>query len=163
MKKFIISFALVVIATLAACTTDNQNRIPIAPVRLTFLSPGEWQLYGVSGALDYKTFIKPDVKPDGFFYTAMSETGYGGVILVGNTIGEPMAYDLSCPVEAQRTIRVFINPEKNIAQCPKCGSTYNIFYSGEPLSGEATQLRYSLKRYRVMIPGPKNEYAYITN
>lgn len=163
MKTIQLLIAALLLSAITACNNDNQNRIPISAVRLSFLSPGDWQLYGVSGALDFKTFVKPDVKPNGFFFTAMSETGYGGILLVGNTIGEPMAYDLSCPVEAQRNIRVFINVEKSIAQCPKCGSTYNVFYSGDALSGEAAQLRYSLKRYRVSMPGPQNEYAYISN
>ncbi len=163
MKIFRPLLTAIMLFALTGCSNDNQYRIPVSAVRLSFLTPGDWQLYGVSGALDFKTFVKPDIKPNGFFYTAMSETGDGGILLVGNTIGEPMAYDLACPVEAQRNIRVFINTEKSIAQCPKCGSTYNVFYSGEPLSGEAAQLRYSLKRYRVVMPGPQNEYAYITN
>lgn len=149
--------------SLCACNNDNQNRIPYATVRLSFLTPGEWGLYGVSAACTYNEFVKPSIKPSGFFYTALSETGYGGVLLVANTLGEPMAYDLSCPVEAQRNIRITIDDENKIGICPKCGSTFNIYYHGDALSGEAAQNRYSLKRYRVLMPGPQNEFAYITN
>lgn len=147
----------------SACSSDVQNRIPYMHVRVPFFSAGDWELYGVSGAMQHKMFIKPGTKPEGYFYTALSETGFGGVLLVSNTIGEPVAYDLACPVECQRTVRIFVNNDTNLGQCPKCGSTFNIYYNGQAMSGEAAEKRWPLQRYRVLMPGDGGEFAVIRN
>lgn len=150
----------VVIATtvgglFVSCHHIDDDRIPPTAVYIAFQSVGEWERYGVSGATDSQRFIKADRVPDGYPYAALTETGYGGVLLVSDLLGECRAYDLSCPVEARTNIRITVDYEKNIAVCPKCGSTYDIFSNfGTPLSGPAVERGYGLTRYRVSAPMP---------
>lgn len=146
----------------SACTESDNQRIPPAPVRIAFATPGDWTVYGVPGALSYRTFIKPS-QPSNFPFTALTETGFGGILLVGDVLGAPRAYDLSCPVEARRDVRVQIDTERMVAECPRCHSTYAAFEYGAALSGEACSLNYSLQRYNVVMPGPGGEYALVRN
>lgn len=148
---------------LTACDNTEENRIPPYPVRITFVTPGDWTVYGVHGALDYVYFTKSNpVQPANYPYTMLTETGFGGVLLVGDILGQPRAYDLACPVEAQRDVRIFVN-ERSVGQCPKCGSTYEVFELGNAISGEAAQHGYSLRSYRVSVGGSGTEYATIRN
>lgn len=148
-------FMVAVGEVFTACHHIDDDRIPPCPVYIAFQSVGEWERYGVAGATDARRFIKADRVPDGYPYAALTETGYGGVLLVSDLMGECLAYDLSCPVEARVNIRVDIDREKNVAVCPKCGSVYDIFSNfGTPLSGPAVERGYGLTRYRVSAPMP---------
>ena len=147
-----------------ACHHIDDDRIPPSPVYIAFQSVGEWEQYGVSGATDTRRFIKAERVPQGYPYAALTETGYGGILLVSDLMGECLAYDLSCPVEARTNIRVEVNREKNVAVCPKCGSVYDIFSNfGTPLSGPASERGYGLTRYRVSAAMPASiPYRTIT-
>ncbi len=146
-----------------SCSHEAQNRIPPYPVRIQFITSGDWVTYGGSGDTDFKYFIKDKRQPAGFTYTALTETGFGGVLLVGDILGQPRAYDLSCPVEARRDIRITVDVEKSMGVCPKCGSTYSVFELGSAISGEAAQKGYSLRQYSVNVGGGGVVYAQITN
>lgn len=143
----------------SACHTIDDDRIPVAPVDIVFNTVADWNIYGVAGAMDYRYFIRDLRKPSNYPYTAMTYTGFGGVLLVSDVMGNPQAYDLACPVEADKNVRVEIDDEF-LAHCPKCGSTYNVFsLLGHPVSGRATELGYGLRRYHV---GPgRNGAAYM--
>lgn len=146
---------------LSGCSTIDDDRIPPAPVRIVFENVGQWNTFGIGGALDYRRFIKEEHTPSGFPYTALTYTGFGGVLLVGDINGEPAAYDLACPVECKQTVRVFVNDD-NRAECPVCHSTYEIFTNhGYPLSGLAQERDYGLTVYRVF-PGQQGEYMVIS-
>lgn len=145
---------------LSGCHHIDDDRIPPVPVRIVFSNVGEWNTYGVGGALDNRRFIREESSPAGFPYTAMTYTGFGGVLLAGSVTGEPLAYDLSCPVECKQDVRIFIN-EQSRAECPKCHSEYEVFTNfGYPVSGEAAEKGYGLARYRV-VPGSQGEYMMI--
>lgn len=145
--------AIVAIASLtittAACDSADDERIPAALVHIEFSTVGMWHTYGVAGALDTRTFDKQKRIPADFPYTEASATGFGGVLLVCTFDNSPIAYDLSCPVEAKRDITITIDNEEHIARCRKCQSTYDIFRTGAPLSGTAADKGYALTRYRV--------------
>lgn len=147
-----------------ACHHIDNDRIPPTPVYIAFQSVGEWERYGVSGATDSRRFIKADRVPEGYPYAALTETGYGGVLLISDLMGECLAYDLSCPVEALPNIRVYIDYEKNLAICPKCGSVYDVFSNfGTPISGPAAERGYGLTRYHVSASMPSSiPYRIIT-
>ena len=90
---------------------------------------GLWNTYGVSGFGEFRYFIRYDnspLVPFGFPYTSATYTGYGGILLISGMdaftteVGVPLVYDLSCPVERSRTIRVAIDPESLEAVCPVC-------------------------------------------
>jgi len=104
----------------SACHTIDDDRIPVAPVNIVFNTVADWNIYGVAGAMDYRYFIRDLRKPSNYPYTAMTYTGFGGVLLVSDVMGNPQAYDLACPVEADKNVRVEIDDEF-LAHCPKCG------------------------------------------
>lgn len=161
-RSAIIAAALVLLSVITACHHLDDDRIPPAPVLIQFNSVADWDAYGVPGAMSWRRFIKNEREPQNYPYTAMSATGFGGVLLCGDINGNPVAYDLSCPVECRSDVRVAIDPEALVAECPRCHSTYDVFSLwGHPLSGEAAERGYGLRRYSVH-PGGQNEYRVIS-
>lgn len=151
-------------ATLSSCESVDSERIPTANVMLNFNTIGQWQIYGVSGAGETRNFIRQLGQPAGYPYTVAEQTGYGGVMLVADPLGDYIAFDLACPVEVKPDIRVDHDPsaeKAGIVKCPKCGSTYDIYNHGTPTSGEALRLKYGLQQYRVFVGNSSPPYAYI--
>lgn len=160
-RMAVAAVAVLLAAVAVSCDSIDDERLPPAPVRLTFANIGEWNVYGVGGALDHRRFIRELKIPANFNYTELSYTGFGGILLVGDINGEPQAYDLACPVECRSDVRVSVT-DGSYAECPKCHSTYEIFTNfGYPLSGEAAKRGYGLTRYKVFFGGA-TEYAVIT-
>lgn len=158
-------YSLVTIAAAlfsVGCDHLDDERIPPAPVNIPFPTVGDWNVLGVGGALDYRRFIKEELVPADYHYSAISATGFGGVLLVCDVNGNPVAYDLSCPVECKRDVRIFVNNDELVGECPKCHSTYDIFtLGGHPLSGPAAKDGFGLRRYNV---GPgRTDYMLISN
>lgn len=146
-----------------SCHELDDDRVPLYPVSVVFPTVAQWDVYGVAGAMDYRRFIIQERVPENFPYTAVSQTGYGGVLLVCDVAGQPKAFDLSCPVEARPDVRVHIDRENNIAVCDGCGSTYDVFsLDGHPISGPASRQGFGLRRYRVG-PGRGGDYMVISN
>lgn len=145
--------AFIAFTVLCACHSVNDERIPLYPVRISFATVGEWNAYGVGGALDYRIFIKDKREPAGFPYTDMSRTGFGGVLLVSDYNNELHAYDLACPVEMKATVRIEVDTQEHVGRCPVCHSTYDIYRFGNPLSGPAASDGYGLRRYNVSMGG----------
>lgn len=134
----------------SGCETINDDRIPVSAVNIPFVNEAQWNLCGVSAAMDWQYFIRNKRIPSDYAYTASCTTGYGGVLLVCDVLGNPAAYDLACPVERSSSVRLFINTDDMVAECPQCGSTYDVFsLSGHPLSGTAADKGYGLKCYHV--------------
>ncbi|MDE5567653.1 MAG: hypothetical protein K2J12_04335 [Muribaculaceae bacterium] len=162
-KRFCYSLAILA-ATLfsVGCERLDDQRIPPAPVNIAFPTVGDWNVLGVGGALDYRRFIKEELIPADYHYSAISATGFGGVLLVCDVNGNPVAYDLSCPVECKRDVRIFVNTDELVGECPKCHSTYDIFtLGGHPLSGQAAKDGFGLRRYNV---GPgRGDYMLVSN
>ncbi len=162
MASFPKAAAILAVALAAAgCDSLDDDRIPPSPVNLSFSTQAQWNIYGVAGAMDYRTFIRDLRIPKDFPYTAASYTGFGGILLVGNVMGEPAAFDMACPVERSQNVRIAIDPEKLVAECPQCHSTYDVFsLGGHPLSGPAVQNGFGLKMYHV---GPgRIDYMIVT-
>lgn len=143
---------------LSGCETVTENRIPSLPVHIDLSNQGLWNAYGVSGFGSFNYFVFQSgsaIEPSGFSYKSSSATGYGGVLLIegvnpfemdAQTV--PLAYDLSCPVERSRTIRVRIDPTTYDAVCPVCDSHYDVTgAAGAPVAGPAVQHKYGLRRY----------------
>ncbi len=157
-----VAAAVAGIFSTASCRHADDDRIPWADVRISFNSPAEWEIYGTPAAMDYQRFVRPERIPADYPYTALTYTGFGGVLLVADVMGTPQAFDLACPVEVRYDVRLFINDDFK-AECPVCHSTYDVFLNyGTPLSGPAAQKGYSLKRYRV-VDGSASEYRLVTN
>lgn len=150
-------------AVVHSCHTVDDNRVPVAPVNIVFNTVADWDIYGVAGAMDYRRFIRDRRVPANYPYTAMTYTGFGGVLLLTDVMGNPRAYDLCCPVECSRNTIVDIDTEKMQARCPDCGSTYEVFsLNGSPTSGPAAEYGYGLRNYRVL-PGRDGAYRVVTN
>lgn len=161
--SLIIAFALCV---MQSCTQIDDDQIPSMPVSINLSDAGLWNIYGVNGFGIYRNFIKDLGEPSGYHYTEGTYTGYGGVLLIGgmdpfnNDTDVPLAYDLSCPVECKRNIRVYIDPESLEAVCPTCGSRYDVtMQGGAAVSGSAYnhKPRYGLRRY-LCVPSGYNGY-----
>lgn len=142
------------------------RRVPLNPVYVPFTTAGQWDIYAAKAPLDAQRFIIPS-SPAGFAYTDLSATGFGGVLMVCDLGGVPRAYDLSCPVECQRDVKVIIDRETSLARCPECGSTYDVFVlngsaqmAGAPTSGAALQRGLGMRRYSVTF-GLDGRYALI--
>lgn len=160
MKRVVVILAVMI--ALVGCHHLDTNRIPPAPVRLTFYSVAEWNVYGVAGALNHKRYIKENRVPADYPYTALTQTGFGGVLIVGDVLGAPRAYDLACPVECRADVRIVVDDEALNAYCPKCKSVYSIFTNyGQPLSGPAAEMGYGLQQYYVGAGG-QGEYMVVT-
>lgn len=147
------------VACLTACDSVVEDRIPSMPVSIDLSNAGTWSTYGVAGFGDcqYFIFISGEQRlPSGFPYKTTSATGFGGVLLICGmdpfsleTLA-PLAYDLSCPVERQRNIRVAVDPKTYEAVCPVCDSHYDVTMGGgAPTAGPALsgEHKYGLRRY----------------
>lgn len=143
---------------LPSCKSADDNRIPSFDVNLNLATTALWDTYGVVAFGDSRTFVKALGEPRNYPYTDRTATGFGGLLLVSGVnpytleAGVPMVYDLSCPVECQRDIRVKMQYDGGtalpFAVCPKCGSHYDVVeLGGAPTSGPAYDSHYSLRRY----------------
>ncbi len=157
----IVGSIIVTCLTLAffGCNSVDDERIPRMPVNIALADAGTWNTYGVSGFGMSQRFILTQAlrEPAGFPYSAVSATGYGGVLLINGIdpftadTNVPLAYDLSCPVEMKPSVRVEVEGELYNAVCPVCGSKYDVTMGGgAPLSGPAARgkHKYGLRRYR---------------
>lgn len=164
----LLSLLLLFLPLLFSCKSVDDDRIPYADVRLTFRTVGEWNIYGLpADAASARRYIfdprNPAIKePVDFPYTSLDRTGYGGLLLVADVIGELYAFDLACPVCVPRLSRLTIDNTNLCVRCPECESTYEVFTNpGMPASGPAAQRAFSLKRYHV-ISGRAMEYRVVT-
>jgi hypothetical protein len=143
MKKVTCFLSLVAILFtfifLQACDDEIVSPIPYAPVNLTLdLKYEDSELWN---PLVSKVYINGRLESN--------RLGFGGILVI-NGRGENMlvnlfAYDLACPVEVDRNVRI-VPDDLGQAKCPKCGATYIIANgSGSPISGGKN----FLKVYRV--------------
>ena len=124
-----------------ACDENIVSPIPNAPVSLTLDLMGMDN--SLNASLSYKEYITPRLGTD--------RLGFGGILVINGIAfdSNPInlyAYDLACPNEVQRNIR--IKPENTglRAICPQCGAVYKIATGGAPESGS----KFWLKRYNVV-------------
>ncbi|MDE6454167.1 MAG: hypothetical protein K2L27_08200 [Muribaculaceae bacterium] len=159
-KRAAAAVTALALAIAPSCHHLDDDRVPLMPVSLSFNTQADWTLYGTPAALDARLFVKSLRMPSNYPYTAIDETGYGGIFLVCDVMGTPRAFEAACPVEVKRDVRVFIN-DSHEAECPQCHSTYDVFsLDGHPLSGRAANEGWGLRRYSVS-PGTRGEFMII--
>lgn len=150
-NMFRVLMTVILTSALCSCHSIDDKRIPSAPVNLIFNDAGVWNVYGIGGAMQSREFSLENRVPANFPYTASSYTGFGGLLLASDYYGNLVVYDLACPVECRRDVRVQIDHELNVAACPVCHSTYAVFENfGHPLSGLAADRGYGLTKYRII-------------
>jgi hypothetical protein len=137
-----------------SCESINDERIPPVAVYIDLSNQATWDTYGVHGYGQHRQFIKQERIPANYPFSALSYTGFGGVLLISGRSGDdynsPLAYDLACPVEAKNNVRLSIDQQTFEAYCPKCHSRFDVCENnGAPISGEALSRNYGLQRYKV--------------
>lgn len=119
-----------------SCEVNRDTTIPEMPVSLTIDIMRDAPELNVIGG--FKEFVKPA--------TIYQYLGFGGILVFRSFDDSFVAFDLACPHEIKRDVRVECDMS-GIATCPKCGSTYDVGYgSGTPRSGAAA---YPLRKYTV--------------
>ncbi|WP_029904244.1 hypothetical protein [Prevotella sp. 10(H)] len=87
--------------------------------------------------------------------------GFGGLLVINSFYAtntpDLLAYDLSCPSEALRTVLVSATSDGK-AKCSKCGRIYNLMENGRVVS-ESSDLH--LQRY-IVAPTSNPDIFYIT-
>lgn len=140
---------------------DESANIPPMPVYINLSGGSMWAIFGVYNPLETRYFNVEQGVPSGFPYTANSFTGFGGVLLVHNAMGQVCAYDAACPYEHRKDVVLRIDQTDFQAVCPNCGSRFEIISgNGIPMSDKALELGYALKSYRVV---PSDNGYIITN
>lgn len=152
--------ALLLLVMASACDHIDNKSVPRFTVRIDLGNVALWNTYGVNGMGDYRIFNREKGIPSNFPYNVNTFTGYGGVLLMMG-MDAPMAYDMSCPVEASPTIRLSINPDNFEAVCSRCGSRYNPLTGlGGPVAGVAINNKVGMRQYHVY---PSNGGYVIAN
>lgn len=130
---------------------DESANIPQMPVYINLSSASMWATFGVSNPLGSRYFNIEQGAPSGFPYTANSFTGFGGVLLVHNVMGQICAYDAACPFEHRKDVVLNVDLNDFQAVCPSCGGRFEIMNgNGIPMSDKALELGYALKSYKVI-------------
>ena len=160
-KKFYKTlWVLTAMIALAACEHIDNKAVPNFTVRIDLGNYALWNTYGVNGMGDYRIFDRNKNLPANFPYNVNTFTGFGGVLLMMGMDG-PMAYDLSCPVEAGMDITLSIDPENFEAVCAKCNSRFDpLMGAGGPVKGVAINNKVGMRQYRVV---PSNGGYVISN
>lgn len=126
-------FFLIGILALFACTNSEDNYFPSYRVNLELDLTFEDK--ALNEQMAYKTYILGQTSGLG----ASEMTGFGGV-LVYHGLNGIVAFDLACPYEQKRSIRIEVDSTKLNAVCPECGSVFNIWEgTGTYISGPATR------------------------
>lgn len=153
MKKIGLSLLLLLVAV-SSCEDESAHlTIPYAPVRFSIDLNG--QDFLLRTPLSFITFSEKEKR------LPSDRVGFAGLLIVSSATGDAIyAYDLCCPYEDSRVIRVIPGNEGK-AVCPSCGSVFvtmfgdNIYGYGSVESGPATE---PLQSYRVS-PLPFGRYT----
>ena len=136
MKRILTCFLI-----LLACSCSKiETNIPEAPVYLRLdLRYEDKELVGTTKHKEFTAARKPG-----------EAVGVSGILVVCGLDNNYYAYDLCCPHEAVKNVRIVPN-DLCQATCPKCGTVYETGYgAGNPSSGVS---KYPLKRYSVTRSG----------
>lgn len=142
MKRYLA--VTIIFLFILSCLDDTPLlTIPFAPVNFTIDLGG--QDYSLKVGMSYKIFTEPRVDSD--------RLGYAGLLIVADVTGSTVfAYDLCCPYEDNRNIRVVPLGDGKV-KCPVCNSVfitmfgYSGFGFGTPEKGPSKE---PLQSYRVI-------------
>ncbi len=135
-----ISILLLGLLLFISCADELPRQIvPFAPVNVQIDLDG--LDHSLKNPLSYKVFTEQDRRTDDDHF------GYGGVLVTSDVTGTILyAYDLCCPFEKKRDIKI-VPEEDGTATCPTCGTAFVTMYGfGTPEKGVSKE---PLQRYRV--------------
>ncbi len=142
---------LILFLPLSFCADEAPRAtIPFAPVN--FLIDLNGLDHPLKSPLSYKIYTDQDRRSD------EDRFGFSGLLIVSANTTETVlyAYDLCCPHEKRRDIKV-IPGDNGTAACPVCGSMFVTMYGfGTVEDGPASE---PLQKYRV-VPFPSRAGAY---
>lgn len=133
--KYLVIFAATIF--IVACDDIDKSSIPDTPVYLERnINSEAMELRTIGG---YKTYTTIEKYGDAI--------GFGGLVLICSFSNDGYhAFDLACPKEVDRNVRVVPN-NAGQAVCPTCGSVFSIGYgSGNRVSGPAKE---GLRKYQI--------------
>ncbi|MDD2247347.1 MAG: hypothetical protein PHI70_06350 [Proteiniphilum sp.] len=145
MKRVVLAIMLIIMALSSCVDEAPRHSIPFAPVNFRI----DLNSYDIAlkNAMSYKIFSEKDRR------FASDRFGFSGILAVTDATGASIyAYDLCCPYEDNKTIRVEPGYDptgyNGKACCPSCGSIFVLMYGlGSVESGPAKE---PLQRYTVM-------------
>ena len=133
---------LLTVTVFTACKDDiYRSSIPDVPVHLELNLVSQYPLFANS-INEYILFTEP--------LYATDRIGFGGIIVYTTLEGKYAAFDLACPVEVKRDVRV--EPDgSGFLNCPSCGEQYDIMFGlGYPTKGISQE---ALKIYKTSLYG----------
>ncbi len=145
-------FLLLSILLLTCEENTPRSNIPYAPVSFTLQLDSYDNI--LNNPLTYKVYTETDQR------LPTDRFGYSGLLVVTSANGDAIyAYDLCCPYEADKSIKVFPRNDGR-SECKNCGSVFITIYGnriaglgmiglGSPESGPAATSRLSLRSYSV--------------
>lgn len=146
-----VALLLVLFLPLSFCAEEAPRAtVPFAPV--SFLVDLNGLDHSLNSPLSYKVYTEQDRRSD------EDRFGFSGLLVVSANTTETVlyAYDLCCPHEKRRDIKV-VPGDNGTAACPACGSMFVTLYGfGAVEAGPASE---PLQKYRI-IPFPSRAGAY---
>jgi hypothetical protein len=135
MKKIL----AVMLFSCLAFSCDEETYSPIPYARVNIALDLNFEDHELNAMLAWKTFAEND-------RYAKDRIGFGGILVVNgignNPIANLYAYDLACPVEVNRNVKIKPDETGLTAICAKCGAVYSIANGyGNPESGTKLSLR----------------------
>ena len=135
MKRISFIFSTAIFFSFFSSCTQEMPAITIPYARVNFKID---LMVDKIDYFNYATFELP--RRDG------ESVGYAGLLIFRNQEGQIFAYDLCCPKERSKTVKVVPN-SKGEAVCPVCGSVYSVWTGfGNVVSSTTTS---SLQKYSV--------------
>lgn len=144
MKNIFYIFFLIIIVSFSSCGNDSDSPVPDYAVALNL---NLTTLYPTFKGSINDTLVFDKYGPDSTKYLSYHYyyLGYSGVLVYTDLSGNYLAFDLCCPYEVDKHVRVYPQ-EDGTAVCPKCGSTFILYYGGQVSKGPSI---YPLKQYQV--------------
>ncbi|MCL1868458.1 MAG: hypothetical protein FWF72_05890 [Paludibacter sp.] len=140
MQKNIYKYLLISVFAIItfSCEDNRRSPIPDYPVYLELDLLGEYNTFYNSRGQSL-VFIEPR--------KATERLGFGGILVCTNSWGEYCAFDLACPYEAKRDLRV--RPDGLVAVCDSCGSKFDLWETA--LGVPQGPSKFPLKKYRTSV------------
>lgn len=149
MRRF--GLIVCVLLLLAGCDGVNNSSVPPNPVHVEIDTRiGAFVNFIPTALNDYVTVDRTGYHYNGNTYPlgAMDATGYGGVVVYIDMMGNYTAYDMACPYCAQRARRQSCVIDGIFAICPHCGEEYDLG-SGTAVPTKGS-IRETLRRLKII-------------